>query len=96
VGWVEEILLVDYAHFEVVVLYCNWVVANMKGDGATMKRDEYGFTTLNFEILIPYSAKSFAFPLHIEHVFFALHVAKRVWGIVLRKEPRSVWVFSKQ
>ena len=48
VGWVEEILLVDYGHFEVVVLYCNWVVANMKGDGATMKRDDYGFTTVNF------------------------------------------------
>ena len=56
VGWVEEILSVDYGHFEVVVLYCNWVVANMKGDGASMKRDDYGFTTVNFERLIPYSA----------------------------------------
>ena len=96
VGWVEEILSVDYGHFEVVVLYCNWVVANMKGEGATMKRDEYGFTTVNFERLIPYSAQSFAFPLHIEQVFFAPDVAKSGWEVVLRKEPRSVRIFSKR
>lgn len=96
VGWVEEILSVDYGHFEVVVIYCNWVVANTKGDGATMKRDEYGFTTVNFQRLIPHSAQSFAFPLHIEQVFFAHDVAKRGWEVVLRKEPRAVRVFSKQ
>ena len=53
---VEKILLVDYGHFEVVVFYCNWVVANMKGDGATIKRNDYDFTTVNFGRLIPYSA----------------------------------------
>jgi hypothetical protein len=94
VGWVEEILSVDYGQFEVVVLYCNWVVANMRGDGATMKRDDYGFTTVNFERLIPYSAQSFAFPLHIEQVFFAPDVAKRGWEVVLRSEPRGVRLFS--
>ena len=92
VGWVEEILSIKYGHFEVVNLYCNWVVANMKGDGATMKRDEYGFTIINFERLILYSAQSFAFPLHIEQVFFAPNMAKRGWKVVLRKEPRSVQV----
>ena len=95
VGWVEEILSVDYGHFEVVVLYCNWVVANMKGDGATMKRDDYGFTTVNFDRLIPYSAQSFAFLLHIKQVFFAPDVAKRGWEVVLRREPRGVRLFSK-
>jgi hypothetical protein len=94
VGWVEEILSVDYGQFEVVVLYCNWVVANMRGDGATMKRDDYGFTTVNFERLIPYSAQSFAFPLHIEQVFFAPDVVKRGWEVVLRREPRGVRSFS--
>jgi hypothetical protein len=96
VGWVEEILSVDYGFFEVVVLYCNWVVANIKGDGATMKRDDYGFTIVNFDRLIPFSAQSFAFPLHIEQVFFAPDVAKCGWEVVLRKEPRGVRVFSKQ
>ena len=95
VGWVEEILSVDYGHFEVVVLYCNWVVANMKGDGATMKCDEYGFTSVNFERLIPYSTQSFAFPLHIEQVFFAPDKTKQGWEVVLRKEPRGVRLFSE-
>lgn len=95
VGWVEEILFANYGHFEVVVLYCNWVVANTKGDGATMKRDEYGFTSVNLEKLIPYSAQSFAFPFHIEQVFFAKDKTKHGWDIVLYKEPRGVRLFSK-
>jgi hypothetical protein len=61
-----------------------------------MKRDEYGFTTVNFERLVPYSAQSFAFPFHIEQVFFAPDVARSGWEVVLRKEPRSVRIFSKQ
>ena len=95
VGWVEEMLSVDYGHFEVVVLFCNWVVANMKGDGATKKRNDYGFTIVNFERLSPYSAQSFALLLHIEQVFFAPDEAKRGWEVVLRREARSVRSFSK-
>jgi len=56
VGWVEEIQSVDYGYYKVVVLYCNWMVANTKGEGATMQHDEYGFTSVNFDRLIPYSA----------------------------------------
>ena len=89
VGWVEEILDVDYEHLKVAVLYCNWVVANMKGDGATMKRDDYGFTTVNFDILIPYSAQSFAFPLYIEQVVFASDVAKCGWEVVCTKNREA-------
>jgi hypothetical protein len=94
VGWVEEILSVDYGHYEVVVLYCNWVVSNMRGDGATMKRDDYGFTTVNLQRLISYSAQSFAFPLHIQQVFFAPDVAKHGWSVVMHSEPRGVRTFS--
>ena len=77
VGWVEVILSIEYGLLELVVLYCNWEVANMKGHGATMKHNEFGFNTINFERLILYSAQSFAFPLHIKQVFFAPDVAKR-------------------
>ena len=31
VGWVEEIISVDYGKFEVVVLYCTWAQANRSG-----------------------------------------------------------------
>jgi hypothetical protein len=43
IGWVEEIIGVDYRKFELLVLYCTWVKANMRGINATMKHDTYGF-----------------------------------------------------
>jgi hypothetical protein len=70
IGWVEEIIGVDYGQFELIVLYCTWVRANLRGVGATMKRDDYGFTLIKFDIVIPYLTDSFAFPLHVQQVFF--------------------------
>ena len=95
VGWVEEIISVDYGKFEVVVLYCTWARANRSGARATMKSDEYGFTLFKFDRLIPYSADSFAFPLHVQQVFFVDDKGNDGWKIVLRKEPRSCRVPSK-
>ena len=94
VGWVEEIISVDYGTFEVVVLYCTWARANKKGPRATMKCDEYGFTLFKFDRLIPYSADSFAFPLHVQQVFFVDDVANDGWKVVLRREPRGCRVMS--
>ena len=48
VGWVEGILAVDYGRYEMVALYCNWVVANMVGQNATMKRGDNGFSLVKF------------------------------------------------
>ena len=70
VGWVEEILALDYGRYELVVLYCNWVMTNMIGHNATMKRDDYGFSLVNFDRLVSLSTEYFAFPLHVEEVFF--------------------------
>jgi hypothetical protein len=70
VGWIEEILELDYGRFRIVILFWNWVIANYGGTTAIMKRDEYGFTSMNFDRLIPLSVKSFAFPMHIRQVFF--------------------------
>jgi hypothetical protein len=55
VEWVEEILAVDYGRYELVVLYCNWVMANMVGHNVTMKRDDYGFSLVNFDRIISLS-----------------------------------------
>jgi hypothetical protein len=70
VGWIEEILELDYGRFHIVVILCNWVVANYGGTMTTMKREKYGFKLMNFDRLIPLLAKSFAFPMHIQQVFF--------------------------
>jgi hypothetical protein len=49
-----------------VVLYCNWVMTNMVGQNATMKRDNYGFSLVKFDKLVPLLAESFVFPLHVQ------------------------------
>jgi hypothetical protein len=69
VGWVEDLISVDYGKFEVVVLYCTWAQANKSGARASMKCDEYDFTLFKFDRLIPYSAYSFAFAFHEQQVF---------------------------
>jgi hypothetical protein len=36
VGWVEEILELNYGVLKIVVLLCNWVKANYNGSNATI------------------------------------------------------------
>lgn len=66
----EEILELNYEVLKTIVFLFNWVKANYHGNNAIVKRDEYGFTLVNFSPLIPISAKYFAFPLHVQQVFF--------------------------
>jgi hypothetical protein len=97
VGWVEEILdIMDYGRYELVVLYCNWVMTNMVGHNANMKRDDYGFSLINFDKLIPLLAKSFAFPLHVEQVLFADDLNNHGWKVVLQKEPKGARIVSSK
>jgi hypothetical protein len=43
---------------------------------------------VNFGSLIPISDQSFAFPLHVEQVFFSrCDYRERGWKVVLRKDP---------
>ncbi len=43
---------------------------NYIGSSAIVKRDEYDFTLVNLESLIPILDYSFAFPLHVDQIFF--------------------------
>ena len=73
-----------------IVLLCNWVRANYSGAGATMKCDAYGFTLVNFNHMLPIYEDSFAFPIHIEQVFFSNDPdSDDGWKVVLENEPRS-------
>jgi len=65
VGWVEGILELNYGVLKIVVPLCNWVKENYNMSIATIKRDEYNFTLMNFSSLIPILNASFAFPLDI-------------------------------
>ena len=49
---------------------------------------------MNFDRLVPLSAESFVFPLHVEYVFFADDLDNHGWNVVIRKEPREARVIS--
>ena len=51
-----------------------------------MKRDDYGFTIIKFDHVIPYLADSFAFPLHVQQVFFVDDVENPEWKVVMMKK----------
>ncbi len=87
VGWIEEILELHYGIFNIRVLFCNWVKANFTWNGATIKRNKYSFTFDNFDSLIPIFDQSFAFPIHVQQVFFNANPKEKRWKIVIRKNP---------
>lgn len=62
--WLDKILGVNYVRYELVVLYCNWVMANIVGHNVTLKRDDYRFSLVNFNRSISLSAESFVFSLY--------------------------------
>jgi len=41
VGWVEEILELNYGILKIVVLVYNWVKVNYRRNSVTMKKNEY-------------------------------------------------------
>ena len=67
---------------------------NKRGAQATMKCDEYEFTLLRFDRSNPYSVDSFAFPLHVQQVFFVDDEENNEWKIVLQRQPRGTRVES--
>jgi hypothetical protein len=95
IGWVEEILELNYKVLKIVVLLCNWVKANYSGNFATMKGDKYDFTLINFTSLIPILNQFFTFPLHVKQVFFFIDPKEKVWKVVLWKEPYKRCVIKK-
>jgi hypothetical protein len=66
VGWIEEIFEFNYKVINNLVFFCNWVKANYIGNNAMVKRDEYGFTLVNFSSFTPISDQSFVFSIHVE------------------------------
>jgi hypothetical protein len=61
-----KIFELDYGVLKIIVLLCNWVKTNYNGSSATIKRDEYDFTVVNFSSLFPISDASFVCLLHVE------------------------------
>ena len=72
VGYIEEILELDYRNHCVTILVCDWVRATKDARYPNIQRDQYGFTMANFNRMDGrIHADSFAFPLHCQQVFFS-------------------------
>ena len=89
VGQLEEIIELDYSVFWQVVLIGTWVKANYRGNNASVKKDQWGFTVANFAGTIPFGRESFAFPSSCEQVFFCNCAESPGWKVVVRTEPRG-------
>lgn len=90
VGYIEEILELDYRNHCTTVLVCDWVKPSRDARHPNIERDKYGFTLANFNHMDgTVHANSFAFPLHCQQVFFSDDPTKRGWKIVCRTEVRG-------
>ncbi len=87
VGWIEEILELHYGVFNIIMFFCNWVKAYYKRSSATIKRHKYNFTLDNFNSLILIFDRPFAFPIHVEQVFFFTNPKEKRWKVVICKDP---------
>jgi len=72
VGELHEIVELNYRGLCVLVLFCKWVKANYARNGATVKKDKWGFTLANFNRIVPFGPESFAFPMHVDRSRFIL------------------------
>jgi hypothetical protein len=90
VGFIEEILELDYRNHCTTVLVCDWVKPTRDMRFPNIERDKYGFTVANFSHMDKrVHSDSFAFPLHCQQVFLSDDPTRRGWKVVLRTDVRG-------
>jgi hypothetical protein len=53
VGIIEDVIILKYLTFSIVLIKCRWHIANHRGPNPTIKNDEYGFTFVKSTKTIP-------------------------------------------
>ena len=97
IGHIEEILEINYRRHCLVVLVCDFVKAQYRGENATIKRDRWGFTLANYDQRYgSISWDSFAFSRHCEQVFYSDARESPGWRVVMRKEVRGKRVIPNE
>lgn len=90
VGYIEEILVLDYRNHCVTVLVCDWVRGTRDARFPTIQRDRYGFSLANFNHMDgTVHADSFAFPLHCQQVFFSDDTHRPGWKVICCTDVRG-------
>jgi hypothetical protein len=84
VGFIEEILELDYRNHCTTILLCEWVKPTRDVRVPNIEPDRYIFTVANFNHMDSrVHADSFAFPLHCQQVFQSDDPLRRGWKVVL-------------
>jgi hypothetical protein len=90
VGWVDEILELNYSGHCIIVLLCSWVKAKFGGPIGTVKQDDCGFTLAKVpQGHTPVGPESFAFPINVQQVFYSVDEVDTNWKVVCRVDVRS-------
>ncbi len=79
----------DYGFIKVLVLLFFWVQGKTCGFNAGLKKDEFGFTLVNFKRLLSPRGQPFVFLSQIKQVFFSNFIQESRWKVVLHKTTRS-------
>jgi hypothetical protein len=61
VGWVEEIIELNYRSHYCIVVLCSWISRMQDSRTPKVERDLYGFILGNFSTTMPIGPNSFAF-----------------------------------
>lgn len=94
VGWIQEIIELDYRSHCCVVLVCSWIPAKLGASNANVIRDRYGFTVANFANILPLGPNSFAFLTQCQQVFYSDDIVRRNshggdWKVVCGTDVRG-------
>jgi hypothetical protein len=82
VGWIEEILELDYRNHCCIVFLYSWISGHLTAQNPKVLCDEYGFSVGNFIRTMPLGPDSFAFPTQCVQVFYSddVHRTERNGG----------------
>lgn len=90
---IDIIELNYYEHFKVVLFKCDWADVHSQGRG--VKRDDYGFTLVNFNRLLfkghQLSDEPFILASQAKQVFYVHDPIEKDWQIVVHTKPRDLF-----
>ena len=71
-GWIEEIIEINYKEHCVVLFAYKWMKARSTGPNPTIVWDKYRFTSTNISdrLVVSLGLECFAFPIHVQQVFY--------------------------
>lgn len=98
-GIITDIIELNYyEQFKVVLFKCDWVDVHSRGKG--MKKDDYGFTLVNFNKLLytgnQLSDEPFVLAFQVNQVFYVQDASNKDWKVVVQIRPRDMFDMQQE